>query len=93
MSVSVIDRALKRYVTAHEGDLKQFGGRDALRGFSGRKTNSSDFATGCREVFGGKRRNLVPFGKRAEPLKAIVRYVGKQALHKHENPIVQEMYP
>jgi hypothetical protein len=75
------------------GGLKRFGGRDALRAFSGRKTNSSDFESGCREVFGGKRRNLVPFGKRAGPFKAIARYVGKQALHEHENPIVQEMYP
>lgn len=36
---------------------------------------------------------LVPFGTRAEPLRAIAHYVGKQALHEHDNPVIQEMHP
>jgi geranylgeranyl diphosphate synthase type II len=46
-----------------------------------------------KELLQRSARELVPFGKRAEPLKAIARYVGKQALHEQENPLVQEMYP
>jgi geranylgeranyl diphosphate synthase type II len=46
-----------------------------------------------KELLQQSAREVAPFGTRAEPLRAIACYVGKQALHEHDNPIVQEMHP
>jgi geranylgeranyl diphosphate synthase type II len=46
-----------------------------------------------KELLQQSARELVAFGSRAEPLRAIARYVGKQALHGQDNSISQEMHP
>ena len=46
-----------------------------------------------KELLQQSTRELGPFGARAEPLRAIARYVGEQALREHRNSIVQEMHP
>jgi geranylgeranyl diphosphate synthase type II len=46
-----------------------------------------------KELLQQSARQLLPFGARAEPLRAMARYVGKQALHEHYSPTIQEMHP
>jgi hypothetical protein len=46
-----------------------------------------------QELLQESAQEVAPFGARAEPLRAIACYVGKQALHEHGNPIIQEMHP
>ncbi|MGE5302485.1 MAG: polyprenyl synthetase family protein [Alphaproteobacteria bacterium] len=45
------------------------------------------------ELLQRSARELVSFGSRAEPLKALAGLVGKQALRGHDNPTIQEMEP
>jgi geranylgeranyl diphosphate synthase type II len=46
-----------------------------------------------KELLQQAARELVPFGARAEPLRAIAGYVGKQALREDGNSIIEEMRP
>jgi len=46
-----------------------------------------------QELLQQSSRELAPFGARAEPLRGIARYVGKQALREHGNAILEEMHP
>jgi geranylgeranyl diphosphate synthase type II len=46
-----------------------------------------------KELLQQSSRELAPFGARAEPLRAIARYVGKQALREHGNSIIEEIHP
>ncbi len=46
-----------------------------------------------RELIRQAQQQVVPFGARAEALRAIAQYVGMQALEQRMKPIVQEMHP
>lgn len=46
-----------------------------------------------KELLQQSSRELAPFGACAEPLRAIARYVGKQALRQHGNSMIEEIHP
>lgn len=67
---SVIDRALKRYFTAHEGRSENIWRAMRYGLFPGGKRIRPILTLATGEVFGGKQRDLVPFACAVEMIHA-----------------------